>query len=302
MDINSQIQIPQGLKPGDAIGVIAPSSPFDLRALEKGVAALEKKGFPVILADHLFAKKGYLAGADQQRASQLNECFANPNMKALLCARGGFGALRVLPFLDYDLIRRHPKIFIGFSDITALLVAFYGRCDLMTFHGPVATSLGCAPSETQSAFFNALSGASAFQLRSPHPVCLQPGVAHGPVIGGNLTTLCHLVGTAFAPNLSGHILLLEDRGEAAYRIDRMLCHMRLAGWFDDLAGLLLGTFKDCGPIESIYKIVKNIFKTQNIPIAAGFEIGHDAQNMTIPLGVGAELDASRGWLTYASLD
>ncbi len=292
------VQNPARLSSGDTIGIVAPSSPFDHQAFQSGIAVLEKKGFRVTVPDDLFSKKGYLAGSDKQRALQLNNSFANPTLKAILCARGGFGALRILPFLDYHLISRYPKIFIGFSDITALLAVLYYKCDLVTFHGPVATGLGCAPSETQKAFFKALLSQDALQIKSPQPICLNPGVVTAPLMGGNLTTLCHLVGTAFAPDLSDHILLLEDRGEAAYRIDRMLSQMKLAGCFENLAGLVLGSFEECGPPESVYKIVNNIFKSENIPIAAGFEIGHGAQNMTFPFGVRVELDASHGLLTY----
>ncbi len=295
---NSKVRIPARLELGDTIGMVAPSSPFDHQAFQLGIAVLEKKGFRVTVPDNLFSEKGYLAGSDKQRALQLNDSFANPAIKAILCARGGFGALRILPFLDYDLISRNPKILIGFSDVTALLAVLYFKCHLMTFHGPVATSLGCAPSETQNAFFKAILGKGALQIKSPQPICLNPGIVTGPLAGGNLTTLCHLVGTAFAPDLSDHILLLEDRGEATYRIDRMLFHMKLAGCFDNLAGLALGTFEGCGPTESVYTIVKNIFKTKDIPIAGGFEIGHGTQNLTVPLGVRVEFDASHGLLTY----
>jgi len=295
---NSKVIIPARLEAGDTIGLVAPSGSFNHRAFQSGIAVLENKGFHISIPDNLFSKKGYLAGSDKQRALQLNNSFANPAIKAILCARGGFGALRILPFLDYRLIRRHPKIFIGFSDITALLAVLYYKCGLATFHGPVATSLGRAPSETQKSFFKALLSQGALQIKSTQPICLNPGVVTGRLAGGNLTTLCHLVGTAFAPDLSDHILLLEDRGEATYRIDRMLSHMKLAGCFENLAGLVLGSFEECGPSESVYTIVKNIFKTKDIPIAAGFEIGHGTQNMTLPLGVRVELDSSHGLLTY----
>ncbi len=295
---NSKVIIPARLEPGDTIGLVAPSGSFDHQVFRSGIAVLEKKGFRISVPDNLFSKKGYLAGSDKQRALQLNNSFANPAIKAILCARGGFGALRILPFLDYHLISRHPKIFIGFSDITALLAVLYYKCNLVTFHGPVATSLGRAPSETQKSFFKVLLSQGALQIKSPQLTCLNPGVVTVPLIGGNLTTLCHLVGTAFAPDLSDHILLLEDRGEATYRIDRMLSQMKLAGCFENLAGLVLGSFEECGPLESVYTIVKNIFKTKDIPIAAGFEIGHGVQNMTVPLGVRIELDASHGLLTY----
>jgi len=296
------IRRPACLEPGDTIGIAAPSGSFDHQAFQNGMAVLERMGFNMKVPDNLFSKKGYLAGSDQHRAMQLNNSFANPDLKAILCARGGFGALRILPFLDCDLIRRNPKIFIGFSDITALLAVLYDQCDLATFHGPVITSLGCAPPATQNAFFKALLAKEAIQIKAPQPICLNPGVATAPIAGGNLTTLCHLVGTPYAPDFSGHILLLEDRGEATYRIDRMLFHMKLAGSFKNLAGLVLGSFQACGRIESIYRIVKNIFKNEDIPMAAGFEIGHGAQNMTIPLGIPVELDASNGLLTYDHFD
>jgi muramoyltetrapeptide carboxypeptidase len=293
-----KLLIPARIKPGGTVGIVAPASPFDPDLFKQGIDTLKRFGFRVHVPNDLIQENGYLAGSDAHRASIVHRLFADENIEAIICAKGGFGSIRILSLLDFDLIKANPKIFLGHSDVTALIAAMYSRCGLVTFHGPLITTLADAPSATKAALLAALSTDQSIQMSSQHAVTLHSGSAQGPVIGGNLTTLCHLTGTPFEPDLDGHIVFLEDRGEAGYRIDRMLSQMKLAGCFENLAGLILGDFKDCAPIEEIYRIMIEFFQDADIPIVAGFEFGHGQQNMTIPLGLNASLDADKKILSF----
>lgn len=206
--------------------------------------------------------------------------------------------MRILPLLDYAAIRRTPKVFMGFSDITALLTTLYLRCGFITYHGPVITSLGKASISTRTAMNRAITGDQPLVFRPKNGFVLKSGVATGPVIGGNLTILTHLLGTPFAPRYDGHILFLEDCNEKPYRIDRMLTQLRLSGSLDGIVGLFLGQFKSCGPLDTVKAIVDDIFQDQGIPIMGGFDIGHKRTNLTLPIGLPARLDTQMGQLAY----
>lgn len=290
---------PSRLKPGDTIGIVAPSSPFDRARFDKGLAWLESRGYRVVVPAGLFAKNGYLAGGDRHRAELINRFFADAAIDAILCARGGYGAMRLLPLLDYETICRHPKILAGFSDVTALLNVIVQRCRLVAFHAPNVTTLGDRDDETRHAFIEVLSGNGVPEMRIAEGRILRPGRASGMVVGGNLTTLCHLIGTPFAPDYKGCILLLEDRGEAPYRIDRMLCQMRLAGCFDGLAGLVLGTFEECGDPDRGLSVFSRTFNHAGIPVMTGLAVGHGMTNRTVPLGLEAVLDTDQKTLSFA---
>jgi muramoyltetrapeptide carboxypeptidase len=289
---------PPRLKPGDTIGFVAPASPFDPKIFLQGVRTLESMGFHTLVNDEIFEKTGYVAGNDVHRARLVNRLFKDTAINAIFCARGGFGSLRILPLLDYDLIRKNPKIFIGFSDITALLTAITTRSGLISFHGPVVTTLAGAAEMTCSALLGAVSSDMPLEIQPASGVVVQAGRAQGPLIGGNLTTLCHLLATPFETKFKNCILLIEDRGEALYRIDRMLFQMKLAGCFDGIAGLVLGSFEGCGSLDGIYKIFQEHFQDLPVPILAGFDTGHGKRNLTIPLGIDATLDTDRQILSF----
>jgi len=289
---------PPRLGPGSVIGVAAPAGPFEPATLNRGVEVLRAMDFEVVVPDDLFAANGYLAGTDAHRAGVLNRLFADPGIDAVMCARGGYGSLRILPLLDYALLTAQPKVFVGFSDITALLTAVSSRCGLITFHGPVVTTLADASEKTLAGLRAAVASDRPLTVRSQGATALRPGSASGPFCGGNLTTLCHLLGTPFAPRFRNRVVFLEDRGEAPYRIDRMLVHMRTAGCFEGIRGLVLGSFDDCGAPAEIMKIVEDLFQGAEFPILAGVEAGHTEPNLTLPLGARAVLDAGRRTLVF----
>ena len=289
---------PPSLKPGDTMGIVAPAGPFEPDKFMKGKAVLESMGFQTIFDESIFQKNGFLAGTDFQRADQVNHLFADPSVQAIICARGGYGSMRILSLLDFETIQENPKIFLGFSDISALLSVLYDQCGLVTFHGPLVTTLAKATEKTIMAMKTALVSDASLELIPEDGMVIKPGVCSGLMAGGNLTTLCHLVGTPFAPNFKGKILLLEDVGEMPYRIDRMMTQMKLAECFNDMAGLILGTFKKCGHLNDIVDIFNNIFKDTDIPILAGFDMGHGIHNLTVPMGIRATLDTDKEQLLF----
>jgi muramoyltetrapeptide carboxypeptidase len=281
------------------IGVVAPASPFDSEAFEQGLARLKAMGFGIHLPQRLFEWQGYLAGSDRQRAGMVNALFGDDDIQGIVCARGGFGSMKILPHLDYDLIRMSPKVFVGCSDISALMAVLVQKCRLVCFHGPMVTSLAEKGIGNAEALFSAIGTGEPIMIQAARPLSLRSGRVTAPVVGGNLTTLCHLVGTPFAPDWMGRILLLEDRGEAPYRIDRMLTQMKYAGCFRGLAGLALGSFIDCGSAKEISRIVTELFAGEDFPILAGLDVGHSKANRTVALGLVATLDADAGNLCFA---
>ncbi|MDX9785154.1 MAG: LD-carboxypeptidase [Desulfobacterales bacterium] len=290
--------LPPPLKPGDTIGIAAPASSFDREAFAKGASQLSQMGFTLYVPEALFAGEGYFAGNDEHRAQLLMRLFLDETVKAVMCARGGFGSPRVLPLLDYEAIRKHPKVLIGFSDITALLCAITERCGWVTFHGPMVLTLPATDADSQRGLGAALRSEFPLIIAPRDGVSLRPGVASGPVIGGNLTTVCHLLGTPYEPVWKGRILFIEECGEALYRIDRMLTHLKLAGCLDLLAGIVLGAFEGIESVADVWRIVMSITRAATYPVAAGFPIGHGAQNMTIPMGMTAMLDAGEPALIF----
>ncbi len=292
--------LPSVLKPGDTLGIVAPAGPFDQMKLQRGISVLEQMGFNVFTPEGLFEKEDYLAGSDEHRAHLLNSLFKEGAVKAVICARGGFGSMRILSLLDYRAIRKSRKIFIGFSDITALLSVFETKCGLISFHGPMVTTLSDSDPKTRESMNLALTSGRKLKVKPSKGLTIRAGSSAGTVSGGNLSTLCHLVGTPFEPDFNGHILVIEDIEEPNYKIDRMLVQMKLAGCFKGLAGLALGTFKDCGNQDGIYRVVEKVFKNDDFPILAGFEIGHGKTNITFPVGLKATLDADNHMLLYHS--
>jgi muramoyltetrapeptide carboxypeptidase len=289
---------PPRLKSGDLIALAAPAGPFDRQCFDAGLGLLQAMGFRTTAPEAIFARQGYLAGTDRQRAEVLNRLFADPEVAGIVCARGGYGSTRMLPYLDLEAIRAHPKVFVGFSDITGLHAVLTDRCRLVTFHGPMAASLPATSEEGRAAFREALTGASPVVLAPAGGHVVVAGQARGAVAGGNLALLAHLVGTPYFPQLAGRILVLEDVDEAPYRIDRMLWQLRLAGVLTRVAGVVLGSFERCGAYEEIVGIAAAVVRPLGIPLVAGFPFGHGAVNFTLPLGLEACLTTDPPRLSF----
>jgi len=289
---------PPRLKPGGTVAVAAPAAPFDAERFRSGIEVIREMGFRVVTPEGVYNRQGFLAGTDRQRAELLQRFFADPSVDAVICARGGWGSMRVLPLLDFETISRTPKIFVGFSDVSALLWVLHQRCLITVFHGPMVLSLTDALASTRNALRAVLCGEETVEVAATPGTVLHAGRAEGTVVCGNLTTLCHLVGTPFTPDLDGRILMLEDTGEAPYRIDRMLTHMTMAGCFRGLRALALGSFSDCGNREEICRVFEEHFADRDIPILAGFSVGHTEPNLTVPVGERAVLDTEAGTLRF----
>ena len=302
------------LQTGMTVGLIAPASNgAEDQDIEFAMDIVRSLGFKVKPGAHLFDRRGYLAGTDAARASDLNTMFEDPDVDAIFCARGGFGASKLLPLINYDAIDRNPKILLGYSDITALHLAINAQTGLITFHGPIATQQ-FSP-YTLAAFQSLLQAVpTAPIIAAPPPFAptpgraervnrlktLRPGRATGRLIGGNLSLLTHLLGTPFAPDFRDAILFLEDVDEAPYRIDRMLTALWLAGVFDEIAGLVIGKFTNVnasGPSLSIQTILTDRVAALKIPVLQGLMIGHIDDQATVPVGAVASLDADRQQLT-----
>jgi muramoyltetrapeptide carboxypeptidase len=296
--MKKKLLIPSALNTGDTIGIAAPASPFDISRFKKGISVLESMGFNVCIPKKIYSTKGYLAGDDNQRADIINELISDKKINALFFARGGFGSMKILPLLDYKAISKNPKIIIGYSDISALLFAIYKKCGLVSFHGPMVTTLGSATKKTMKAMLSVLTSQSDINIKNSKAVVLSPGKVSGTLLGGNLSTICHLMGTPYLPSLKDCILFMEDRGEELYRIDRMLTHMKLAGCFNGLIGLAIGSFTECGPVKKVHNLIQDMFKEYDIPILAGIEAGHGKENLTIPIGLKIDLDTDRRTLSF----
>ena len=292
---------PSALRPGDRVAVVAPAGPFDRESFEAGLAVLAGR-YEVRYGEGLFAQYRYLAGHDTRRLAELSDALGDPAVRAVFCARGGYGTMRLLPRLGalQPLLTGSPKLLVGFSDITALHL-WCQRSGLVSIHGPVVTQLGQQPAEVRARLFEL--------LESPRPIAdltaaatLVPGVAQGPLLGGNLSVFTRLLGTPYLPSLEGAILLLEDLAERPYRLDRMWTHLALAGVFEKVRGIALGTFTGCEERDAAYtsvEVLEELARTTSLPCAAGFPIGHGELNQPVPLGALARLDATRGTLSFA---
>ncbi|MBL7224853.1 MAG: LD-carboxypeptidase [Desulfobacteraceae bacterium] len=283
---------PPRLRPGDLISIISPAGPVDESELQPDLRLLESSGLRIHVAPHVYDRHDYLAGDDEARLSDLHAMFRDRKIKAIFCARGGYGTLRLLDKIDYDLIREHPKIIVGYSDITALMMAINKKTGLVTFHGPMVRGLSALHDSSRESLFKLISSNQqvSFSPMAGNPLIL--GRATGPLIGGNLSLICHLIGTPFLPSLAGSILFIEERGEPLYRIDRMLTHLALTGQLKGIAGLIGGEFIECGDISAIDNLLNTLASDLDIPLTTGFPIGHGLTNLALPLGMAAELDTS----------
>lgn len=308
-----KITKPKRLAKGDTIGVIAPASSLSAEDFNKALQNLADLGFKTKVGKYARGKKGFLAGTDKERLEDVHWAFRDTEVDAVWCVRGGYGVSRLLPDVDFKLIKNNPKIFIGYSDITALHTAIYQNCGLVTFHGPVAASY---PSDyTKNHVLNVLTNPSA-----PYKIELSPdnvakesnlfktevitkGKTRGKIIGGNLSLLSALAGTPFGlRNTKGKLLFVEDVGEQPYRIDRMLTQLRQSIDMRQLAGIVLGIFEDCNPkttdTQSLMDVLKDRLGDLGIPVIYGLSFGHIRDQFTLPIGIEAELDTENATMTF----
>lgn len=298
------VRIPPRLGPGAYIGIVAPASPpSDRTKIEKGIEYLLHKGFQVVRGASINNSDGYLAGTDEQRAADINAMFADPAVDAIICLRGGYGSGRILPLLDYPVIQRNPKIFVGYSDITALHAALWAKCRLLTFAGPmVAADFWKGLDDvTEHAFWQLLTKPqSRYRLYhtelAPGARCLVPGMCEGTLLGGNLAVLMTVIGTPYEPKWEQAILVVEDVGENVYKIDRMLSHLTNAGVLKRIGALIFGRFTsipDDGQSRELDAVLREYTQPLGIPAICNFPVGHDNPKITLPMGAHVRLNAQK---------
>lgn len=309
---NVDVLIPRALKTGDTIGIVSPASAiFENEPYEIAKETFEAMGLKVKFGKHTTKRYGHLAGTDEERAEELNAMFEDASVQAIIALRGGSGAARVLDKLDYKAIRKNPKIFIGYSDITALHLAIFEKTGLVTYHGPVAVSTWNSFSaghlkellfeKKKLKFENPKDKGDQLVQTKDRIRTITPGIAKGQLLGGNLSVLTGIIGSEFFPeNWKGKIIYLEEVGEKIYAVDRMMSQLYLAGVFNEISGFIFGKCTECEPGGSGYgsltmeEVIDHYIKPLKIPAFTGAMIGHIANNITLPNGIEAEINAEEG--------
>ncbi len=300
---------PPRLKPGDKVGLVNPATAaFDTMAIDVAKESLEAMGLEPVLGPNYFARRGYLAGSDAERASDIMTFVEEPEIKGLW-ARGGWGSARVLPYLDFDKIRANPKVIVGYSDSTALLSGIHRKSGLLVFHGAFPRTTFTAEHQRELLFNgatplleNPAEVSKGETVQTEHRIrTLRPGKAAGRLLGGNLTVLTSIVGTPYLPDFEGAILFIEDVDEAVYRIDRMLTQLALSGALAKLSGFIFGRCTDCPPGKghgslTLEEVIQDHVLPLGIPAFRGSMIGHISDQFTLPLGAEVEMDAAAGTL------
>lgn len=309
---NTSVLIPKGLKEGDTVGVVSPSSAiFETEPYEIAEESLKAMGLKVKFGEFAKERYGHLAGTDEERAEELNDMFRDDSIQAVMALRGGSGAARILDKLDYTAIKNNPKIFVGYSDITALHLAIYEKTGLVTFHGPLAVSTWNSFSfdhfkrllfdKEKITFSNPTDKGDNLVQTKNRIRTIQPGEATGRLIGGNLSVLTGIMGSEYFPtDWEDNILYLEDIGEQIYAVDRMMSQLQLGGVLDKISGFVFGKCSSCDPGGSGYgsltmeEVIDHYIKPLNIPAFTGAMIGHIDDNITIPNGLKAKINATKG--------
>jgi muramoyltetrapeptide carboxypeptidase len=298
----SRLSKPEVLRRGDRVRLIATASPFDPGLFRAGRQVLEGLGLVPVVSRGEFAREGFLAGNDHRRAEELKSALQEEDTQAVWCIRGGYGTARLLPLLDLPRLRRHPKLLVGFSDVTALLVQMVRPGGFVTIHGPVVTQLPRLPA-TDLRWLTAL----LFSPRAPRrlPIgrtrTLVPGIAEGGLVAGNLSILASLVGTRFAPDLRSAVLCLEDVNEEAYRLDRLFWQIVSAGLLKRVRGIVVGELAGCKPEgtgrHSARRVLERAISALGLPALSCTAFGHGRRNLALPIGVQVRLDARTRTLT-----
>ncbi len=293
--------IPPALRRGDAVALIAPSGPLNAN-ISIGIQWLRDAGLRVVCATDIKRRDNYLAGVDSRRLQELHDCFSDSNIKAVIAVRGGFGSARLLPFIDFKLLEKNPKILLGFSDLTALLNAVTFRTGLITWHGPMLSTIIRDGRATLNNCLTALSPCRPSPLKVRRLEIIRPGQAAGRLMGGNLTTLVHLLATPYEPDWQQTILFIEDINEPVYRVDRLLTHLQQAGRLEQAAGVIVGDFlnsdlRTLADIELIWQRVLELTK-EEVPVWANFPVSHGADNVMLPIGASVLMDSNAGVLRF----
>jgi len=288
---------PPALRRGDTVGVIAPAGPITAEALQTGLASLEARGYRSLYLPSILDRDLYFAGSLERRLRELHGMFANPEVRGIVCFRGGYGSNYLVPHLDLDLIRRNPKFFCGSSDITTLLTYLCDKAGMVVFHGPMLQRDAQADGVDEESWFAAATSGNAYTTRFGKEVqTLVPGSAEGMMYGGCLSLLSASLGTPYEVDTRDTILFIEDLAEPAYRIDRMLMQLKLAGKLDEVRGLMFGEMLDCARGADGYSLQEVILRVTGDlrgPVVYGVRSGHvTRRNITIPLGVAAQLSAA----------
>lgn len=302
--VNPDPLLPEPLQPGDTIGLFSPSGPVrDMNRVKAGIAVLREMGFQVRVPNTTTVRTGgndYLSDSDAARAGQLQNLWDDDTIKALMAVRGGYGCLRLLDRIDFARFKTRPKWLIGFSDLTVLLASMFLETGLIGIHGPVVSSLAETDIPSRQRLYALLTGSYRPYFEKSVTV-LRSGSGRGRLVAGNLTTICHLLGTPWEPDLTGAVLLLEDTGEPMYRIDRMLTHLACAGGIKNLAGLILGDFDPGGSAAAVntrlrqplFERVSELTTGSSYPIWADFPVGHLARNQAVPYGMEVSMGSGR---------
>lgn len=297
---------PPVLRPGDTVMLVSPSGPTRPERVARGIELLTGWGLRPVLAPNAYARQGYLAGGDELRAADLNTAFADPEVRGVICTRGGYGAQRVVDLIDMAAVRRDPKVVAGFSDITALQFALWRGARLASVHGPGAAWLDDrTPPHSAESLHTALmttEPVTVAAVAEEETVAVRvPGRAEGPLLGGNLCLITASIGTPDMPDLTGAILLIEEVQEPPYKVDRMLTHLRRCGALDGVAGVAVGQFTECadGWDTSVVDVLTDRLGDLGIPVLGGLPIGHGVGQLTVPVGTPATLDATAGTLTVS---
>lgn len=310
---------PKKLKMGDKVAVVAPSSATDLKSVENGELKLRSLGLKPVMFPTCYTNYGHLSAKDEERAKDINDSFRDDSIKGIICLRGGYGTPRILNMLDYEMIKKNPKVFMGFSDITSLHVAFNQICSMVTFHGPMATSNFAKIKNDNVSFesytYNSMS--KNIFTNEPAGLYINPpgeelisyngGTAEGMITGGNLTLLVSTLGSEYELDAKDKIIFIEEIGEPVYKIDRMLTSLSLAGKFKDCKAVIFGTFTNCNREEKAYEggldltldeVINNTVVPFNKPIIGNFRAGHNFPQPTIPLGTLVKVDAHNNKIIF----
>ena len=290
---------PAKLQLGDTIAIAPLAGPWQEEVYNEGIAILKEYGFDIKILTGPQCPEPFLATDDKSRLEIFTELWQDKNVKAIIAARGGYGCLRFLDQLDFELLAANPKILIGFSDISGLLNVISQQAKIITYHGPNLTTISKVSKDSQQSLITTITSDNPEDIKPKNLEIINNGTVTAPLVGGNLATIIHLSGTKFQLDCAGKILFIEDVGEAPYRIDRLLTQLKLTGQLEQLKGLILGQFTSCGHQEDIWHRLTELLDRTS-PYWANFPVGHGFENYCLPIGSQVTMDANKGILSMAS--